>query len=311
MEKKQRIPINSFSLKIHFEAGIDSANNFLRRLGFLRSPASFTQDSKDKPRRCIKGFPCGNSCQKRGYKCANPLPGQFATYREYVDNGVAKFLSTPEGVRDARGYLAVARSIARNPSERARRDVVNRLRKQAEKDENLHAFFEKIGLEDAISSPAKFARNLAKASLITEPTSNKVELRFSLKVPKVEQIANIDGQIDSIGELKPTENNALSVAKEFQDKINTLNGLIASIDRRASVSDSEYETNYTKINDLTKEFFSLKKKAVAEYAKVREPTLSKILSQISGISAENLPGHKLALINSIGESEKKNAVNPC
>lgn len=298
-------------MRLHFEAGIDSANSFLRQLNFSRKNTNLTQDSKDKSRRCIKGFPCGNSCQKRGHKCANPLPGQFATYREYVDNGVAKFLNTPEGIRDAKGYLAIARSIARNPSERARRDVVNRLRKQAEKDENLHAFFEKIGLEDAISSPIKFAKNLAKASLITEPTSNKVELRFSLKTPKVEPIANIDSQINSIGELNPTENNALIIVREFQEKIKSLNETIATLDKRANISDLEYENNYTKINDLAKEFFLLKKKAIAEYRKVREPTLLKILFLVGGISAENLPGHKLATLNSIESAEKKNVVTPC
>lgn len=302
---------NDLSLKLHYEAGICAAKDFLNKIGIIAYPVLATLDSKSEVKRCIKGFPCGKSCQKQGYKCANPLPGQFATYKEYIENGVRQFLSTQKGIQDAEGYLAVARSIARNPSEKARKDVVSRLRKQAEKDENLHTFFEQIGLEDAILYPAKFARSLAQARLALNPDTNKIELKFTLKNPKVNLVKNIDNTIDNLTINKPNDIDALKTAKTFQDKISFLNNLITNVDKKNNFSDDDYETYFTQINDTAKELFALKKQAVVQLSKVSEPAIAKILNKISNISAENLPGHRLAVLDSINDSEKKNAINPC
>jgi hypothetical protein len=305
------IDFNNLSSKLHYEAGIYAAKEFLNKVGIITNLPNFTLDSKAETKRCVKGFPCGKSCQKQGYKCANPLPGQFSTYKEYIENGVKQFLSTQKGIQDAEGYLAVARSIVRNPSEKARRDVVNRLRKQAEKDENLHTFFEQIGLEDAILSPAKFTKSLAQARLAINPDTNKTELKFTLKTPKVNLVKNINSNIDNIVAKSPNEVDALNTAKEFQDKISILNNLIANIDKKNTFSDNDYEASFTQISDLAKELFALKKQATIQSNRTNEPTVSEVLSQISNISAENLPGHKLAVLDSIPDSEKKNAVNPC
>lgn len=305
------VDLNDLSSKLHYEAGTYAAKEFLNKVGIINHPVISNLDSKSEVKRCVKGFPCGKSCQKQGYKCANPLPGQFTTYKEYIENGVRQFLSTPKGIQDAEGYLAVARSIARNPSEKARKDVVNRLRKQAEKDENLHTFFEQIGLEDAILSPAKFTRSLVQARLAINPDTNKIELKFTLKTPKVNLVKSVDSNVDNIITNKPNEVDALNTARQFQDRINILNNLITNIDKKNNFSDNDYEVYFTQINDTAKELFVLKKQAIAQSSKVSEPAILKMLNQVSNISAENLPGHKLAILNSINDSEKKNAVNPC
>lgn len=302
---------SNLSLKLHYEAGIQSAKEFLNKIGINTYSGIFTLDGKDGVKRCIKGFPCGKSCQKQGYKCANPLSGQFATYKEYIENGVRQFLSTPKGIQDAQGYLAVARSIARNPSEKARKDVVSRLRKQAEKDENLHTFFEQIGLEDAVLSPAKFTRSLVQARLALNPDTNKIELKFTLKTPKVNLVEYLDDSINNITVNKPNDVDALNTVKEFQAKITFLNNLITNIDKKNNFSDGDYEAYFTQINDTAKELFVLKKQAIAQLGKVSEPIISKALGQLSNISAENLPGYKLAVLDSIANSETKNAINPC
>lgn len=312
IDRLNDVDLNNLSSTIHFEAGIRSAKEFLNKIGISTYSAIFANlDSKTQVKRCIKGFPCGKSCQKQGYKCASPLPGQFATYKEYIENGVKQFLSTPKGIQDAEGYLAVARSVARNPSEKMRKDVVNRLRKQAEKDENLHTFFEQIGLEDAILSPAKFARSLAQARLALNPDTNKIELKFTLKTPKVNLVEDIDDNINDITVNKPNDVDALNTVKDFQAKITFLNDLITNIDKKNNFSDGDYEAYFTQINDTAKELFALKKQAVAQLSKVNEPIISKALGRVSSISAENLPGHKLAVLDSITNSETKNAINPC
>jgi hypothetical protein len=312
MRRLNDVNLNNLSLMIHFEAGVQSAKEFLNKIGVSTSSAIFANlDSKIQVKRCIKGFPCGKSCQKRGYKCANPLPGQFVTYREYIENGVKQFLSTPKGIQDAEGYLAIARSIARNPSEKVRKDVVSRLRKQAEKDENLHTFFEQIGLEDAILYPAKFARSLAQARLAINPDTDKIELKFTLKTPKVNLVEDIDDNINNITVNKPNDVDALNTIKDFQAKITFLNDLITNIDKKNNFSDDDYESYFTQINNTAKELFALKKQAITQLSKVSEPIISKVLNQLSNISAENLPGHKLAVLNSITNSETKNAINPC
>lgn len=278
----------------------------------LPSLAALTQsryDSGVTKKRCLKGFPCGESCQQKGRKCENPDEGQFSTYSDYIDSTVANFASTSKGIAEIQGYLAVTRSIARNTSTKGRQQAVIRLYKQAQNDEQLHALLEKIDFQSVVTEPSRFVTESSKIHF-TKDLTGKVTLKFVLSTPDIKLIEDSDDRLDKVVPGNNKDATGLDIAKKYKESIGEINNLINTLNSKKDFTDLEYQQYFTDIDKHMKDVASLKDNA-NKIGLVSDSVVNEYINKITKVSKEALPGHQLEVPSSLIPLKQKVANRPC
>ena len=295
------------SLKQFFPYVGQIAKNILPSLAVLTQSR---YDSGVTKKRCLKGFPCGESCQQKGRKCENPDEGQFSTYSDYIDNTVAHFASTSKGIAEIQGYLAVTRSIARNTSTKGRQQAVIRLYKQAQNDEQLHALLEKIDFQSVVTNPKHFVTESSKIHF-TKDIAGKVTLKFTLSTPALKPSKDLRGdELDKVTAVSPDEVAALAVAQEYKKTVENINNLIETLNSKKDFTDSEYKKYFAEINKQFDGLASLKDDA-KKLKMVLNETVKEYIDKASNVNKENLPGFQLEVPVNLDRLSDKVVHRPC